>query len=139
MGDVPYVACVWALVATLASPIFMRRALERLRRGENVAEDAVAPRAEGVAHLRAGTRRSGRAERRRGARRMRKRARNGERARANGAQSVAIVVGDEVRRRSTCTVVFALVESFAASRASRAAALYLECALSQSRDCRTHP
>ena len=44
MGDVPYVACVWALlVATLASPIFMRRALERLRRGENVAEDAVAP------------------------------------------------------------------------------------------------
>jgi Kef-type K+ transport system membrane component KefB len=29
-GDTPYVACVWALlIATLVSPVFMRRALER--------------------------------------------------------------------------------------------------------------
>ena len=54
LGDVPYVACVWALlVATLASPIFMRRALERLRRDENVVRTP-SRRDRGVASLRGG-------------------------------------------------------------------------------------
>lgn len=70
MGDVPYVACVWALlVATLASPVFMRRALERLRRDEDVAAaaevrvdgDAIRPGPRGWRLCGAGTRWPGRA------------------------------------------------------------------------------
>ena len=70
MGDVPYVACVWALlVATLASPVFMRRALERLRRDEHVAAaaevrvdgDAMQPGPRGWRLRGAGTTRPGRA------------------------------------------------------------------------------
>ena len=34
MGERPYAACVWALLAaTLASPVFMRRALDATKRG----------------------------------------------------------------------------------------------------------